>query len=203
MVELVLKGFDSYSDEELIRCLRGGNALCEEVLVLRYVPYVRSLARPYFLAGGDFEDLIQEGMIGLINALSGFDPCGEATFKTYATFCIKNRVYSAIRQSLRGKNSPLNNYVSIEDAKKMNSSESVSFEAGAVVDPVKEIIDREEYKELLENVSKLLSKFEAKVLGLYLEGLSYSEISSRLEKSPKAVDNAIQRIRRKFSDVIK
>ena len=198
MVKLVLKGFDTYTDEELILRLREGESRCEEVLVLRYVPYVRSLARPYFLAGGDFEDLIQEGMIGLIKALSGFDLNGEATFKTYATLCIRNRVYSAIRQSLRGKNSPLNNYVSMEDAKKLETADSTSLKSGAVADPMDEFIDKEDYRELLKKVSELLSKFEGKVLALYLEGLSCTEISEKLGKTPKAIDNAVQRIRRKF-----
>ncbi len=197
MVKFVLKGFDSYSDEELILRLREGDSRCEEVLVLRYVPYVRSLARPYFLAGGDSEDLIQEGMIGLINALSGFNPNEEASFKTYATLCIRNRVYSAIRHSLRGKNSPLNNYVSIEDAK-IEATENASLNTGAFADPVEELIDKEDYKELLKRVSELLSRFEGKVLEFYLEGLSCTEISKKLGKTPKAVDNAVQRIRRKF-----
>ncbi|MBR5542925.1 MAG: sigma-70 family RNA polymerase sigma factor [Oscillospiraceae bacterium] len=191
-MELVLKEFEHLTDEELILRSRREDGRAEEVLVLRYVPYVRSLARPYFLAGGDFEDLIQEGMIGLINALSTFNAKEQTTFKTYATLCIRNRLYSAIRKAMRGNNSPLNNYVSIEDAN-----------IGEAVDPVDEIIGKEAYKELLGKVSELLSKFEQKVLELYLEGLSYSEISVRVSKPQKAVDNAVQRIRRKFSEITK
>ena len=187
--------FDNFSDEELILRVRGGDVNAEEALVLRYTPYVRSLSRSYFLAGGDSEDLIQEGMIGLINALSGYREDESTSFKTYATLCIRNRIYSAIRHSMRGKNSPLNNYVSIEHAKK---SEGTIGRASLNCDPVEEIIGREEYKELLIKLSELLSKLEAKVLELYLEGLSYSEISGKLQKSPKAVENAVQRIRRKF-----
>ncbi len=185
--------FDCFTDEELVLKIRAGDSAAEETLLLRYMAYVRGFARSYFLVGGDFEDLIQEGMIGVVRAISEFDSTKDVAFRTFAAMCIRNRVYSAIRNSMRGKNSPLNNYVSIEA---MFSDEN-SFQ-GAAPDPADDIINREAYAELLKNVSEQLSKLERKVLRLYLDGLSYAEISEKLSKTPKSVDNAVQRIRKKL-----
>ncbi len=183
-------------DEELISLSRAGNHSAEEALILRYTSYVRSFARPYFLAGGDSEDLIQEGMIGVIKAISEFDAENPASFKTFATMCIRNRIYSAIRHSMRDKNRPLNNYVSLGG----EDDESVAvMSSDKMVDPAERIIGEESYRELLAAVSELLSGFEKKVLSLYLEGLSYAEISENVSKPQKSVDNAVTRIRRKFA----
>lgn len=197
----VLEGL---KDEELITLSHGGNHRAEEVLILRYMSYVRSFTRPYFLAGGDSEDLIQEGMIGVVKAISEFDEAHHTSFKTFAVSCIRNRIYSAIRHAMRGKNIPLNNYVSIGNPQDSAISlENASFASDVCSDPVELVIGEESYRELLKAVSGLLSKFEQKVLGLYLEGLSYGEISERVSKPQKSVDNAVQRIRRKFAQYLK
>ena len=197
LVILVLEKFRDYNDEELIGLSRKGDHLAEEALIIRYTPYVRSFVRPYFLAGGDSEDLIQEGMIGVIKAISEFDEARHISFKTFAVTCIRNRVYSAIRSSMRDKNLPLNDYVPIAD-----SDTDVSIK-DMTADPIARIIDEESHRELLCAVSKLLSGFEQAVLQLYLEGLSYSEISERVSRQQKSVDNAVQRIRRKFAVYLK
>lgn len=186
-----MKEFEHFKDEELILSIREGNLEAEETLILRYAPFVRSFTRPYFLAGGDSEDLIQEGMIGVVKAITEFNSSRDASFSTFVSFCVRNRIYSAIRNSNRGKNSPLNNYVSFGEV----------AASGSLPDPVDAIINREAYSELMREVSKLLSKFEKSVLELYLEGLSYGEISERLSKTQKSVDNAVQRIRRKVSQL--
>lgn len=188
---------ENLKDEELVALSCGGNHRAEEVLVLRYTSYVRSFVRPYFLVGGDSEDLIQEGMIGVIKAISEFDEKHHASFRTFAASCIRNRIYSAIRHAMRGKNSPLNNYVSMS-----NGIEAVSVDSGSAHDPAEHIINEESYRELLKTVLGILSGFEQKVLELYLEGLSYGEISDRVSKPQKSVDNAVQRIRRKFAQYI-
>lgn len=194
---LVLEMFENLKDEELITLSRSGDHLAEEALILRYTTYVRSLARPYFLAGGDSEDLTQEGMIGVIKAIAEFRESHHTSFKTFAAYCIRNRIYSAIRHSMRDKNLPLNNYVSIGSANSLDiGAEDVSS------DPVEQVIGEESYRELLRAISGLLSKFEQKVLGLYLEGLSYGEISEKVSKPQKSVDNAVQRIRRKFAQYL-
>ncbi|MBQ8004593.1 MAG: sigma-70 family RNA polymerase sigma factor [Oscillospiraceae bacterium] len=188
--------FETLSDEELISLSRAGNHSAEEALILRYTSYVRSFARPYFLAGGDAEDLIQEGMIGVMKAMSGYDAGGDASFKTFAAMCIRNRIYSAIRQSMRGKNQPLNNYIPIGG----EDDESVAvLSSDKTVDPAEQIIGEESYRELLGTAELLLSGFEKKVLLLYLKGLSYAEISKSVGKPQKSVDNAVSRIRRKLA----
>ncbi len=188
--------FETLKDEELISLSRAGKHSAEEALILRYTSYVRSFVRPYFLAGGDSEDLIQEGMIGVIKAISEFDAAHSASFKTFAAMCIRNRIYSAIRHSMRDKNRPLNNYVSLGG----EEDESVAaLSPDKTVDPAEQIISEESYRELLSAVSGLLSGFEKKVLTLYLKGLSYAEISKNVNKPQKSVDNAVTRIRRKFA----
>ncbi len=188
--------FETLKDEELISLSRAGNHSAEEALILRYTSYVRSFARPYFLAGGDSEDLIQEGMIGVVKAISGFDVSGSVSFKTFAAMCIRNRIYSAIRHSMRDKNRPLNNYIPIGG----EEDESVAaLTPDKTVDPAEQIIGEESYRELLGAAEKLLSGFERRVLSLYLKGLSYAEISKSVGKPQKSVDNAISRMRRKFA----
>lgn len=188
-----MSNFDCAKDEELISRIRAGEDGAEEVLILRYMSYVRSFSRSYFLTGGDFEDIIQEGMIGVVKAISQFDEARHASFRTFAASCIRNRIYSVIRDSNRGKNLPLNNYISLETL--LPSEMQVS------PDPADGLISKEAFDELSASVEKLLSKFEKRVFDLYLEGLSYSEISERVSKPEKSVDNAVQRIRKKLSAI--
>lgn len=202
MVVPNLEKFEKLSDEELVILCREGDRDAEEALVSRYTKYVRSLARPYFLAGGDSEDLIQEGMIGVIKAISGFDPRRHAAFKTFAFTCIKNRLYSAIKNASGSKHSPLNNYIPFETIISDSESEccgEAALGASMSLDPVEQIIGHEAYSELSKALQGILSGFELEVLGLYLEGLQYAEISERVSKPQKSVDNAVQRIRRKFA----
>lgn len=199
----VLNVFESLKDEEMVSLSRGGDHRAEEALILRYTSYVRSFVRPYFLAGGDFEDLIQEGMIGVVKAVAEFDEAHHASFKTFAALCIRHRIYSAIRHSMRDKNLPLNNYVSIGGVQSGEESANEITEVADVShDPVEQVIGEESYREILGAASELLSKFEQKVLALYLEGLSYGEISKAVSKPHKSVDNAVQRMRRKFAQYL-
>lgn len=189
------------SDECLCVRSKSGDRSAAEELVLRYNRAVRVCARPYFLAGGDSEDLIQEGMLGLWNAIREYDPRREVSFRTYAETCIRNRLRSAIKAAARDKHSPLNNSVSFE---------TPLFDGFAVHDicgreyrclenPEDTLIGQEEVRERMNVLKGQLSGFEAKILGLYLEGLSYSEIAAEVKRSPKSVDNAVQRIRRKVA----
>ena len=189
------------SDECLCVRSKSGDRSAAEELVLHYNRVVRVCARPYFLAGGDSEDLIQEGMLGLWNAIREYDPRREVSFRTYAETCIRNRLRSAIKAAARDKHSPLNNSVSFE---------TPLFDGFAVHDicgreyrclenPEETLIGQEEVRERMNVLKGQLSGFEAKILGLYLEGLSYSEIAAEVKRSPKSVDNAVQRIRRKVA----
>ena len=185
------------SDEALCASVRAGNRLAEEVLAARYHRLVRSCARPYFLAGGDSEDLIQEGMFGLIRAIREYDGAKAASFRTFAEVCIRNRLISALRAASRDKHSPLNQSVPLDTPFFDGNSYPFGALRASSADPEELIIDRDRVAEALESTRKQLSEFEAKILGLYLDGLSCQEIAKAVGKSPKSVDNAVQRVRRK------
>lgn len=184
--------FDSqrseYSDEELCRLTASGNRDAEEALVKRYLRMVRMCARPYFLAGGDSEDLIQEATFGLLKAIREFDPGHDAKFKTFAEVCIRNRIRTAVATASRSKHAPLN--------------DSVPFESpmlGSSASPEELYISREEEAERLTLLTQKLSPMEREIMALFLHGLSYREISEQVGRPAKSVDNAIQRIRRKVA----
>ena len=184
------------SDEEL--CLRAaqGDSEAETELVCRYGQLVRACARPLFLAGGDSEDLIQEGMVGLLTAIRGFDPGRDAAFRTYAEICVRSRLYTAVRAAQGGKHAPLNQSVSFEPPL-FDGTNAHLF--SSVESPEDVIIGREELKERLRALKGQLSELEAQILPLYLKGLSCGEIARQVSRSKKSVDNAIQRIRRKMA----
>ena len=184
------------SDEEL--CLRaaGGDSRAEGDLVARYGRLVRACARPLFLAGGDGEDLIQEGMLGLLAAVRSFDPGRDASFRTYAEICIRRRLYTAIRAAQGSKHEPLNHSVSFEPPL-FDGTNAHLFTS--VESPEDVIIGREELKERIDALKGQLSALEANILTPYLMGLSCGEIADLVGRSQKSVDNAIQRIRRKVA----
>jgi RNA polymerase sporulation-specific sigma factor len=191
---------DKMSDEALCQAAAQGTVTAEETLVLRYRRLVRVCARPYFLLGGDSEDLVQEGMVGLLKAIRSYRAGQGASFHTYAEHCINHALISAVRAAARQKHIPLNTYVSFENPLFDKSPNLLSGQpALQQMDPEALMIGREEVKERLDAIRSQLSHFEAKILGLYLNGLSYSEIASQVNRPVKAVDNAVQRIRRKLS----
>ena len=186
---------DAHSDEALCALARGGSGEAEEELVKRYSGTVRACARPLFLAGGDGEDLIQEGMLGLLQAIREYRADREASFRTFAEVCIRSRLSSALRAAGRDKHMPLNRSVSLDHP--FFDSNSYTFGALILADPEMLIIDRDFVSRFLESTRKQLSEFEAKILGYYLDGLSVKEIAETMGRSPKSVDNAVQRVRRK------
>ena len=187
------------SDAELLSLVAAGDAAAEEALAERYSRLVRICARPLFLAGGDSEDLTQEGMVGLLKAVREYDASKEASFRTFAEICIRNRLYSVLRAAARDKHMALNQSVPLDtpffDANSYTSGTSDLTQR----DPEAYLIDREHTAALLSGVRKQLSEFEAKILGYYLDGLSCREIAETVGKPPKSVDNAVQRIRRKVA----
>ena len=184
----------NHSDEELCLGAAQGDSTVEAELVCRYGWLVRACARPLFLAGGDSEDLIQEGMLGLLTAIRTFRPARAAAFRTYAEICIRSRLLTAVRAAQGGKHSPLNHSVSYEPPL-FDGTNAYLFSSAESPEDV--VIGREELKERLEALKGRLSKFEAQILPPYLSGLSCGEIAQRVGRSQKSVDNAIQRIRRK------
>lgn len=167
-----------------------GASEAEEELIRRYSNLVKKCCRPLFLAGGDSEDLIQEGMLGLLSAVRSFEKTGGASFSTYAERCIKNRLFNAVKKDGKGGNRILNDSVPIEDE---------LFSQRGLRELEDLIIDREDTDDLLFKISSGLSRFEKQVTELYLEGLSYSEIAAKLSKPEKSIDNAVQRVRRKLN----
>ncbi|WP_300637084.1 sigma-70 family RNA polymerase sigma factor [uncultured Oscillibacter sp.] len=186
-------------DEALCLLAAAGSRLAEETLVTRYNRLVRTCARPFFLAGGDSEDLTQEGMVGLITAVREYDAGKEASFRTFAEICIRSRLYSVLRASARDKQQPLNQSLSLDDSHFDSNPLTSGTNNLAQRNPEDFLIDREHTAALLSGVRKQLSEFEAKILGFYLDGLSCREIAKAVNKPPKSVDNAVQRIRRKVA----
>ncbi len=189
--------YDALNDECLCELVRGGDREAEERLVTRYHRMVRSMARPYYLAGGDSDDLIQEGMIGMLYAVREFESGKAASFHTFAEVCIRNRLRSAVRSASRNKHSPLNQSVPLD----IPFFDSPSSICGAHLlsqsNPEDLVIGREGARDALRLFRKQLSKFEATILGYYLDGLTTTEMAEAVSRSPKSVDNAVQRIRRK------
>ncbi len=188
-------------DAEL--CLRSkkGDGSAAEVLVKRYSRLVKTCARPYFLMGADSEDLMQEGMLGLMQAIRDFDEKKGAPFSAYARLCVTRKVYSAVRSASAHKHEPLNHSVSFDRSFFEDLAQPNGSSAASVGDPESLGIGIEERKEMVNRLYKLLSGLEAKVLSLYLEGYSYEEMSRKLGKPVKSVDNAIQRIKRKSAEI--
>lgn len=191
--EAQMTAYESLPDEALSDLARRGDRDAEEILIKRYNRLVRQLARPYYLAGGDSDDLIQEGMIGLMCGVREYDGQRAASFRTFAERCIRNRLYSAVRAAARDKHTPLNQSVPLE----IPFFDGSRFGAMAGENPEDLIIGRERVQDALSDVRKQLSDFEAKILGYYLDGLTIREMAKAVLRSPKSVDNAVQRIRRK------
>ncbi len=187
------------SDDALQAMAAAGDRGAEEALSERYMRLVRVCARPLFLAGGSSEDLIQEGMIGLLSAIRQYDAGSGAAFRTFAEHCIRMRLLSAVKSASRMKHLPLNDGLSLEQLSEDSDSQLSATPEVFRQDPENLVLARESKEELYAVFSRCLSKMENRVLGYYLDGLSYREIAVRLGKDEKAVDNAVQRIRRKLA----
>ena len=187
---------DSLPDEAL--AARAKESLdAEEALISRYTRVVRACARPLFLSGGDHEDLVQEGMIGLLYAIRSYAPASGTPFHAYALVCIRHKLISAVRAAAANKHAPLNESVSFHT---FPSDEPVPERMR--VDPEAELIGREDANEFFSALRFSLTASEKAVLSQYLQGLSYAEIASSCGKTVKAVDNAVQRIRRKAAKIL-
>lgn len=194
-------------DSALQKLAADGDSYAEEELVSRYMRLVRICARPLFLAGGGSEDLIQEGMFGLLSAVRQYNNEHNASFKTFAEWCIRNRLRSAVKSASSLKHDPLNNRVPLESILSDESqTQAVACAELFQKSPEEQVLARENKKyteQLYLSLVSMLSKYEKAVLTYYLEGLSYKEIAKLTGKGDKAVDNAIQRIRRKTAQMLK
>ncbi|MBQ9728640.1 MAG: sigma-70 family RNA polymerase sigma factor [Clostridia bacterium] len=185
-------GNNKLSDEELTaRSQRGDQAATEELLT-RYAGIVRGKARQFFLNGGDTEDLIQEGMIGLCFAIGDYrGGDGNLSFKNFAHLCVSRRIIDAVKKSARKKHAPLNNAVSLLGMD----------EEAADCNPEEEMILNDDRREFMQKVSRALSDFEFKIMMMYIDGMTREEICEATEKSEKSVDNAIHRSKKKLQDL--
>ena len=190
--------YAALEDNKLLELAQNGDREAEEALAERYLRLVRACARPLFLAGGDSEDLIQEGTFGLLSAIRNFHPADSTSFRTYAEHCIRMRLFSAVKSASRLKHFPLNDGIPLEQLSEDSGVDLSAFPVGFLRNPEDLVLARESKEELDAAFSRCLSRFEIKVLDLYLKGLSYREIAQRLSKDAKSVDNAVQRIRRKL-----
>jgi RNA polymerase sporulation-specific sigma factor len=188
-------------DRYLIALAKQGNPDAYDRLVRRYYGFVRLKASSYFLAGGDADDLIQEGLVGLYKAVRDYRSDRESSFRNFAELCITRQIITAVKTATRNKHTPLNQYVSFSSSPASAPEGEPTLDeviAGPTVhDPVNQVVSSEELQALVSCLSTALSDLESRVLALYLDGRSYEEIGGRLACDTKTVDNALQRVKRK------
>jgi len=188
-------------DGYLIALAKQGDRTAYDRLVRRYYGFVRLKASSYFLAGGDSDDLIQEGLVGLYKAIRDFRSDRESSFRNFAELCITRQIITAVKTATRNKHTPLNQYVSFSSTPAAAGDDVPTLDqmlpGPAVLDPVNQVISSEELRSLVGCLSSALSELESRVLSLYLDGLSYELVGERLSCDTKTVDNALQRVKRK------
>ncbi len=198
-----MTNYEQMKDEQLIQRLRGGDRQIMDYIMEKYKNLVRKEANAMYLLGGENDDLIQEGMIGLFKAVQDYDVEQETSFYSFAKLCITRQMYSAIEASKRKKHSPLNSYISLYDSSEEQGSLMETMAAGQESNPEELLVSRE-YAQLLEmKLEESLSALENRVLYLHLLGTDYKTIARLLDKSPKTIDNALQRIKGKTEKILK
>lgn len=191
---------DALSDEELVEETRNGRSEALDELLQRYRRFARIKARSYFLIGGDRDDVVQEGMIGLYKAVRDYETGHGASFRSFAELCITRQILTAIKTATRQKHTPLNSYVSFDLPQHDEGSRTVAdtIEDADTADPLTQLVQTDEVARLRALFDEVLSDLESNVLQLYVEGRSYQEIADQLGRHVKSIDNALQRIKRKL-----
>ena len=188
-------------DLYLIALAKQGKPDAMDRVVRRYYGFVRLEASSYFLIGGDADDLIQEGLVGLYKAVRDFRTDRESSFRNFAELCITRQIITAVKTATRNKHTPLNQYVSFSQTPAGSGESETTLDevlpGSTVHDPVNQVISSEELKSLVSCLTSALSELESSVLSLYLDGHSYEDVAERLECDTKTVDNALQRVKRK------
>lgn len=202
--------YDAISDEEIVSRIHQGEQPAIDYLMEKYKYLVRSKAKALFLIGGDKDDLIQEGMIGLYKAIRDYQSDKDNSFFNFADLCVSRQIYSAIKASNRKKNLPLNHYISIYTPAYSENSEAEDKEELVdiihqknVSNPEELVIDKENTSMIEYELVRRLSELEKQVLNLYMQDLKYVQIAEVLNKEPKAIDNALTRIKTKLNQVLK
>jgi RNA polymerase sporulation-specific sigma factor len=186
----------------VIALAKQGKPEAYDMIVRRYFGFVRLKASSYFLIGGDADDLIQEGLVGLYKAVRDYRSDRESSFRNFAELCITRQIITAVKTSTRNKHTPLNEYVSFSQTPASGGGDGDPtldelLPGPSVHDPVNQVISTEELQSLVACLSSVLSELESAVLSLYLDGHSYELIGERLDCDTKTVDNALQRVKRK------
>lgn len=198
--------YDRIPDEQLIRRLKDGESEVMDYLMIKYKSMVRKKARAMYLIGGENDDLIQEGMIGLMKAVRDYDLSQKQSFSSFADLCVSRQMYSAIEASKRKKHIPLNSYVSLYDEGDSGDEKNIplidTIESGVENNPEVLYFGKEYTEAFTEQLQGKLSELENHVLYLHLMGTNYRDIAELLGKSPKAIDNALQRIRSKAAKLL-
>ncbi|ROR26290.1 RNA polymerase sigma-30 (SigH) subunit [Mobilisporobacter senegalensis] len=202
--------FHDMSDSDIFERMHKGDKQAVDYLMEKYKYLVRQKARTLFLMGGDKDDLIQEGMIGLYKAIRDYKEDKDNSFRNFADLCVSRQMYNAIKASNRKKNIPLNNYISFYTP--IHGDNREYEDKFSMVDliiqdnelnPEEMLIDKENTSMIQYELGKRLSSFEQQVLQMYLGGLSYTQIAEELEKEPKSIDNALQRIKAKLNQILR
>ena len=197
--------FSDMTDEEIVRLAQDADGAALEYLLNKYKNFVRSRARSYFLIGADHEDIVQEGMIGLYKSIRDYRSDRQSSYRAFAELCVTRQIITAIKTATRQKHIPLNSYVSLnkplfDDETDRTLMDVISEQM--VSNPEEMLISREDLSLIESRIGNMLSPFEKDVLAGYLEGKSYQIISGELGRHPKAVDNALQRVKRKLTKLL-
>ncbi len=195
------KNLENLADEQLVKIAQSGDNEALEAILSRYKNLVYAKSKPYFLAGADDDDIIQEGFIGLYKAVKDFDGDRFPFFKVFAGVCVTRHIITAVKAASRKKHQPLNSYVSLDKNTYDDDSDTTLLDVMAfneLQDPEAILIDRERIDGMEYKINKVLSKLEMEVLICYLSDMTYQEIADKLGKDTKSVDNAMQRIKKKL-----
>lgn len=204
--EIEIEGFRMLGDEEVLLLIEQGNSRALEFLIYKYKSLVWTKSQPYFLVGGEKEDIIQEGLIGLYKAICDFNGEKFSSFKRFADLCITRQIITAIKAATRQKHIPLNSYISLDKPVYDEDSSWTLIDTIAesrATDPQIMLVNHEKFIHMELQLLESLSELERKVLYLYIDGYTYHEISEELKRHVKSIDNAIQRIKRKLERVLK
>ncbi len=197
------KNFNKMTDIEVITMARQGNDEAMDFILHKYRYLAKAKSRAYFLVGAEHEDLIQEGMIGLYKAVKDYNPSKTPLFFAFAELCITRQILTAVKTATRQKHQPLNSYISLNKPIKGEEERTLAdiLYLYSNRNPEELVISKENTINLMQLISDNLSKMENEVLTLYLKGEDYMQISKLLDKPPKSIDNALQRIKRKISNI--
>ncbi|MBO5453369.1 MAG: RNA polymerase sporulation sigma factor SigH [Clostridia bacterium] len=197
---MAMNDYKQMTDNDLVLLAQDGDNGAMEELIGKYKNFVKSKSRTYFLIGADRDDIIQEGMLGLFKAIRDYKADKQASFRSFAELCVTRQMITAVKTATRQKHTPLNNYISLnkpvyEDETERTLIDHLSMRHNS--DPEVILIDNENYTVTNEKIKSMLSRFEYEVLEKYINGQSYNEIAVIMDKSPKSIDNALQRIKKK------